>query len=59
MKNNELSQDFALHDLYKIFCLECVTQTGKYVVGAEDLPRASKVLCAQRPIKRAEFEKCT
>ena len=34
-------------------------QTGKYVVRAPDLPRASKVPCAQRPIKRAEFEKYT
>ena len=33
-------------------------QTGKYVVCAEDLPRANKISCTQRPIKRAEFEKC-
>ena len=33
------------------------TQTGKYVVRAEDLPRARKLSCAQRPMKRAEFEK--
>ena len=32
-------------------------QTGKYVVRSEDLPRASKLSCAQRPIKRIEFEK--
>ena len=32
-------------------------QTGVYVVRAEDLPHASKLPCAQRPIKRAEFEK--
>ena len=31
-------------------------QTGKYVVHAEDLPRASKLPCSQRPIKRVEFE---
>ena len=36
-----------------------LAQTGNYVVHAEDLPRASKLSCAQRPIKRAEFEKCT
>ena len=34
-------------------------QTGKYVVRAEDLPRSSKLPCAQRPIKRTEFEKYT
>ena len=34
-------------------------QTGKYVVRAEDLQRARKQTCAQRPIKRAEFEKYT
>ena len=33
------------------------SQTGKYVVRAEDLPRASELPCAQRPMKRAEFEK--
>ena len=33
------------------------SQTGKYVVRAEDLPRASKLPCTQRLIKRAEFEK--
>ena len=32
-------------------------QTGKYVVRAEDLPRANKLSCAQRPIKRVELEK--
>ena len=32
-------------------------QTGKHVVRAEDLPRANKLLCAQRPIKCEEFEK--
>ena len=32
-------------------------QTGKYVVHAKDLPRANTLSCAQRPIKRAEFEK--
>ena len=35
------------------------SQTGKYVVRAEDLPRASKLPCAQRPLTRAEFEKYT
>ena len=34
-------------------------QTEKYVVRAKDLPRASELSCAQRPIKRAEFEKYT
>ena len=34
-------------------------QTGKYVVRAEDLPRASKLPCAQEPMTRAEFEKYT
>ena len=34
-------------------------QTGKYVVRADDVPRGSKQPCAQRPIKRAEFEKLT
>ena len=34
-------------------------QTRKYVVRAEDLPRASKLPCAQRTIKRAEFENHT
>ena len=34
-----------------------INQTGKYVVRAEDLPRASKLPCPQRPIMRAEFEK--
>ena len=33
------------------------SQTGEYVVGAEDLPRASKLSCAQWPVKRIEFEK--
>ena len=32
-------------------------QTGKHVVRADDLPRASKLPCAQRPMTRAEFEK--
>ena len=31
-------------------------QTGKYVVRAEDRPRASQLPCVQRPIKRVEFE---
>ena len=39
--------------------LTLMLQTGKYVGRTEDLPRASKLPCAQRPIKRAEFEKCT
>ena len=30
-------------------------QTGMYVVRAEDLPRASKLPCTQRIIKRAEY----
>ena len=34
-------------------------QTGKCVVLAEDLQRARKLACAQRPMKRAEFEKYT
>ena len=34
-------------------------QTGKYVVHAEDLPRANNLPCAQRPIKRAIVEKNT
>ena len=34
-------------------------QTGKFVVRAEDLPRAGKLPCAQPPIRRAEFEKYT
>ena len=34
-------------------------QTGKYVARAEDLPRASKLPCAQRLIKRAKFGKYT
>ena len=33
-----------------------VGQTGKYAVRAEDLPRASKLSCAQQPTKSAEFE---
>ena len=37
--------------------LSLTRHTGKYVVHAEDLPLASKLPCAQRPIKRAEFEK--
>ena len=32
-------------------------QTGKYVVRAEDLPRASKLPCAQRPVKRTKYGK--
>ena len=39
-----------------IFQIELRFQTGKYVVCAEDLPRANKLPCAQRPIKRAKFE---
>ena len=35
------------------------SQTGKYVVCAEDLQRARKLPCAQRLMKRAEFEKYT
>ena len=34
-------------------------QTGKYVVPAEDHPRASNLPYAQRPIKRTEFERYT
>ena len=34
-------------------------QTGKYVLRAEDLPRANKLSCAQRSMKRAKFEKYT
>ena len=34
-------------------------QTGKHVVRAEDLQRAKNFPCAQRPIKRAKFEKYT
>ena len=37
--------------------MQDVHLTGKYVVRAEDLPRANKLSCAQRPIKRAEVEK--
>ena len=36
-----------------------LSQTGKYVVRVEDLPRASKLPSAQRPMKGAEFEKYT
>ena len=36
-----------------------IAQTGKYVVHAEDLQRARELPCAQRPMKRAEFEKYT
>ena len=36
-----------------------VFQTGKYIVRAEDLPRANILPCAQRPVKRAKFEKYT
>ena len=36
-----------------------VFQTGKYIVRAEDIQRARKLSCAQRPMKRAEFEKYT
>ena len=32
-------------------------QTGKYVMRAEDLPRANKLPYAQRPIKRSKFDK--
>ena len=35
------------------------TQIGKYVVRAEDFPNANNLPCAQRPIKRAIFEKYT
>ena len=35
------------------------SQTGKYVVRAEDLQRANNLPCAQRPIKRAKFGKYT
>ena len=42
-----------------VYNSDMLTQTGEYVVRAEDLPRASKLPCAQRPIKRAEFEKYT
>ena len=35
------------------------SQSGKYVVRAEDLQRARKLLCAQRPMKHTEFEKYT
>ena len=34
-------------------------QAGKYVVRAENLHRARKLPCTQRPIKQAEFEKYT
>ena len=34
-----------------------LSQTGKYVLRAEDLPRANILPCAQRPIKRAKFVK--
>ena len=35
------------------------TQTGTYLVHAEDIQRARELSCAQRPMKRAEFEKYT
>ena len=34
-----------------------VCQTGKYVVRAEDLQRASTLPCAQRPTKREKVGK--
>ena len=33
-----------------------LSQTGKYAVRTEDLQRARKLPCAQRPMKHAEFE---
>ena len=36
-----------------------LVQTGKYVVRAEDLPRARKLSCVEGAIKRADFEKYT
>ena len=45
------------HLPYKDFVL--ANQAKKYVLRAEDLPRTNKLPCAQRPIKRAKFEKYT
>ena len=39
------------------FTLVPTIPDGKYLVRAEDLQRARKLLCAQRPMKRAKFEK--
>ena len=39
---------------------KCPRTFGKYcmyAVRAKDLPHASKLVCAQRPIKRVKFEK--
>ena len=54
--------DLNLHWIYYTYQSSEVTrkvQTGKYVVRAEDLPRANNLPCAQRPIKRAKFDKYT
>ena len=45
----------------KIFLRECQlmlpsSQTGKYVVCAEDLPRTNNLPCAQEPIKRENLK---
>ena len=45
--------------LILLFLLMQGSQTGKYVLRAEDLPPANKFPYAQRPIKRAKCEKYT
>ena len=46
-----------LHGTFPFGTVAVTYQTGKYVVRAEDLPRASKLPLPQQPIKCAEFEK--
>ena len=58
---NNLSKQKARSSLLNIESVNIIAsfQTGKYVVRAEDLPRANNLPCAQRPIKHAKFEKYT